>query len=83
MRWTRRLWSSLPGREQSVSSWPEPQPIPPRGDIGESAPFPLALLPPAVREVARFNKVPGASPALVGIGNLFRGKIRTVSKSKP
>ncbi|MCF7990117.1 MAG: DUF3987 domain-containing protein, partial [Thiohalocapsa sp.] len=38
------------------------------------APFPLTLLPTAlqaaVREVARFNKVPEASPALVGIGTL-------------
>jgi len=65
---------ALAGDERSVSDWPEPQPIPARGDIGESAPFPLTLLPPAlqsaVREVARFNKIPEASPALVGIGTL-------------
>jgi hypothetical protein len=64
----------LAGGERSQPNWPEPQPIPPRGDIGEAAPFPLALLPPAlqaaVREVARFNKIPEANPALVGIGTL-------------
>ena len=68
------LLEQLAGGEPSDSTWPEPQPIPPRGDIGEAAPFPLALLPPAlqsaVREVARFNKIPEASPALVGIGTL-------------
>ena len=68
------LLEQLAGGERSDSDWPEPQPIPPRGDIGEAAPFPLALLPPAlqaaVREVARFNKIPQASPALVGIGTL-------------
>ncbi len=68
------LLEQLAGDEPSDSSWPEPQPIPPRGDVGEAAPFPLALLPPAlqsaVREVARFNKIPEASPALVGIGTL-------------
>ena len=68
------LLEQLAGGERSDPHWPEPQPIPPRGDIGEAAPFPLTLLPPAlqsaVREVARFNKVPEASPALVGIGTL-------------
>ncbi|MCF7993451.1 MAG: hypothetical protein K9L88_01235, partial [Chromatiaceae bacterium] len=57
-----------------AAAWPEPQPIPARGEIGDAAPFPLTLLPTAlqaaVREVARFNKVPEASPALVGIGTL-------------
>jgi hypothetical protein len=60
--------------KQSASDWPEPQPIPARGDLAEATPFALTLLPPAlqsaVREVARFNKIPEASPALVGIGTL-------------
>jgi len=59
------LLEQLAGGEQSDPDWPAPQPIPARGDIGEAAPFPLTLLPPAMREVARFNKVPEASPALV------------------
>jgi hypothetical protein len=68
------MLEALAGAEQSDSDWPEPQPIPARGDIGDSTPFPLPHLPPAllsaVREVARFNKIPEASPALVGIGTL-------------
>lgn len=54
--------------------WPEPRPLPVRGDIGEAAPFPMDLLPAplqaAAREVARFVKAPEASAALVGIGAL-------------
>ena len=68
------LLEALADVERSPSDWPEPQPLPARGDLGEAAPFPLPRLPAAlqsaVREVARFNKVPAASPALVGIGTL-------------
>jgi hypothetical protein len=68
------LLEQLAGAERSEADWPAPQPIPARGDVGAAAPFPLTLLPPAlqsaVREVARFNKIPEASPALVGIGTL-------------
>jgi hypothetical protein len=68
------LLEQLAGAERSEADWPAPQPIPARGDVGDAAPFPLTLLPPAlqsaVREVARFNKIPEASPALVGIGTL-------------
>ena len=60
--------------EGASADWPDPQPIPARGDLGEAAAFPLRLLPAALqtaaREVARFNKIPEASPALVGIGTL-------------
>ncbi len=54
--------------------WPEPEPLPTRGDIGVAPPFPTAELPTAIqqaaRESARFNKVPPASPALVGLSAL-------------
>jgi hypothetical protein len=68
------LLEALAGGERSDASSPEPRPIPARGDVGAAVPFPLTLLPPAlqsaVRAVARFNKIPEASPALVGVGTL-------------
>ncbi|KAA6184242.1 DUF3987 domain-containing protein [Thiohalocapsa marina] len=62
------------GGEPDSTDWPDPEPVPERGDLGTVPPFPLTLLPSAlqtaVREVARFNKVAEASAALIGIGTL-------------
>ena len=76
--WTETLEPTvlerLAGIEPGLQEWPAPQPVPERGDLQAASPFPLPLLPAtlqlAVREVARFNKIPEASPALVGIGTL-------------
>jgi hypothetical protein len=63
-----------PPRPEPADDWPDPQPLPERGDVGEASPFPLALLPEALHaaahEVSRFTKVDPAAPALVGIGTL-------------
>ena len=51
--------------------WPEITPLPDRGDMGHGRPYRLDLLPAAIREaadeVARFSKVPEASPAVIGL----------------
>ena len=56
------------------AAWPDPRPLPQRGDQGQAMPFPLDLLPEGVqraaREVGRFVKVPPAAPALVGLAVL-------------
>ena len=56
------------------AAWPDPRPLPRRGDQGQAMPFPLDLLPEGVqraaREVGRFVKVPPAAPALVGLAVL-------------
>lgn len=59
----------------TTDAWDPPRPLPSQGDMDESYPFPLDEIPApsitrAVREVARFNKVHIASPALVGFGTL-------------
>ncbi|MFT7571763.1 MAG: hypothetical protein ACI9JL_002808, partial [Paracoccaceae bacterium] len=49
--------------------WPDPEPL--SHDIATPAEYPLDALPSpiqdAAKEVARFAKVPAASPAVVGI----------------
>lgn len=59
---------------QSAAPWPDSTPLPARGESGQAAPFPLALLPApirtAAREVARFVQAPEAAPALVGLATL-------------
>jgi|GEM_PF-409520 len=51
--------------------WVEPTPLPPLGGALCSPPYPLEPLPDilqeAAREVARFSKVPEASPAVIGL----------------
>ena len=54
------------------ADWPDALPLPQSGDIGDgAADYPLDALPAALRaaaaEVARFAKVPAASPAVVGL----------------
>ena len=62
------------GMEKKPGDWPEITPLPERGEVGEAEPYRLALLPAAIREaadeVARFSKVPAASPAVIGLSVL-------------
>lgn len=57
-------------KANSPKEWALPHPFPPRGGIPE-APYLIEMLPEAVQtaaaEVARFAKVPEASPAVVGL----------------
>jgi hypothetical protein len=75
-------------QEGSPTEWREIVPLPERGDLGEAAPFPVEILPAAIRdaclEVARFDKVPAASPAIVGLSCLATaiGKRATVEERK-
>lgn len=75
--WTRHTGpdtATQPATNPDPGEWPNPRPLPQRGDMGEAAPFPIDLLPGALREaareVSRFCKAPEASAALVGIGCL-------------
>ncbi|MEA3273906.1 MAG: DUF3987 domain-containing protein [Pseudomonadota bacterium] len=62
----------LEGRTSDTGgSWPTPDPLPEHGNLAAARPFPFHRLPQAtraaVREVARFFKVPVVSPALVAL----------------
>lgn len=54
--------------------WPEPRPLPRRGDMDQPREFPIALLPDVVQcaaaEVGRFVKAPPAAAAIVGLSVL-------------
>lgn len=75
----RRLIDEAPeidGAQQPANEagtgWPNPLPLPTLGEPGDgAADYPLDVLPAALRiaaaEVARFAKVPAASPAVVGL----------------
>ncbi len=71
---------------EAADDWPDPRPLPRRGELGAADPFPLEHLPPALQaaaaEVSRFVDVDVASPALVGIGALATaiGKRATIEE---
>lgn len=58
----------------TATEWPEIIPLPERGDVGEAPPFPMDVLPAALRdacrEVARFVRVPEGAPAIVGMASI-------------
>jgi len=70
--WDRGPYNTSSGHMAAASNeWPDPVPLPERGDTSQAAGYDLRLLPEAIREaaaeVARFVKVPVMSPAVAGL----------------